>query len=566
MLTRKRSITVVICALLITSLAACGGGAQTANTEPVQNQTQAATQAATEATTEAATQNTSANTTEAVAADPSDKPGNDETPSTYLAAEKYSFNAVARKRGINGDFEEMILLKNLEEKTNIHINWEAVPESNYDEKKNLILASGDLPDFFFGPYALSNGDLITYGSQGVFIALEDLIEQYASNVVKVYTENPDFKSLLYAPDGHIYSTGKVISDKSRFCPGNMFMYKPWLDELGLPVPDTIDDLYNTLKAFKALGSNIIPMTCLFFDGTYGLCNLFGSFGRIDTGDHIVVENDRVVFSAIEPEFKTSIEYFRQFFIEGLIDEESFTQDQKQWKSKGATEEVTLGCTISWNDFDVFADRAGDYITVPPLEGPDGYRICLKVSSPGVNQTGFTITSVCSDPILALKWVDEFYDPITTFEGFYGPIGVNLYQKDDGSLDYLPTPEGLTYDEFRFMHTPCDVPATIFDYQWGDILPLAANAQKKVAEVEALYLPYATQGNLPPLLYSLEDTERIQILAPDINNFVKEKEATWLLEGGIEDEWEAYVERLHQMNVDELIGIYQRNYDQYLSNN
>ena len=46
------------------------------------------------------------------------------------------------------DWNEMSMWKELERRTGIHIDFEMIPSTSLAEKRNLILASNDLPDAF----------------------------------------------------------------------------------------------------------------------------------------------------------------------------------------------------------------------------------------------------------------------------------------------------------------------------------------------------------------------------------------------------------------------------------
>ena len=68
-----------------------------------------------------------------------------------------------------------------------------------------------------------------------------------------------------------------------------------------------------------------------------------------------------------------------------------------------------------------------------------------------------------------------------------------------------------------------------------------------------------------MIYSQEDSKRIQVLSTDIQNYAREKEANWMLNGGIENEWEDFKARLKQMGVDELVQIRQKYFDIFKQN-
>ena len=127
-----------------------------------------------------------------------------------LTEEKAEFRLLIRVRPLHGNPDEMELFKRLEELTNVHIVWDQIPQAEYDEQKNLLLGAGqDLPEGFFGKFSLSGSDLVTYGSQGYFLPLNDLIEQHAPNLKALFEAHPEIKALVTAPDGNIYSTPYV---------------------------------------------------------------------------------------------------------------------------------------------------------------------------------------------------------------------------------------------------------------------------------------------------------------------------------------------------------------------
>jgi putative aldouronate transport system substrate-binding protein len=487
-----------------------------------------------------------------------------------IVKEKATYRMVAKPRAFNGDFEEMILLNRIEEMINVHIEWDCIPATQYDEKKNLMLASDDLPDAFFGPFTLSTEDIVTYGPEGVFIPIEDLLKEYAPRVMKIMEEHPMMRKVCTAPDGHIYSVPRAKQLGYNDAPDQMFMYKPWLDKLGLQVPDTLDEFYKVLTAFKTQDPNgngqadEIPFTFRYNVQHQGHYSLFGSFGRADNTEHLVIENDKVVFTANQPEYKEAISYFHTYFKEGLFDKEAFTQDIKQYSAKGTTPDVIVGSFISWNDFDLAgAERANDYIIVPPMAGPSGKRTWNNTNSNGEQGIGFTITKVCKNPEIAIRWVDEFYDRKMSIEVQYGPIGYTLKENSNGTLDFLPTPEGMTFDEFNYKHSPVDAPSAVFVEVFEKTLAPSESQRKKIEYVNKYYRQYMTTINYPQgVMFTPEETKTIKTLKTDIMNYVNDCQAKWLMDGGIEQEWDTYVNKLKELKLDELLSVYQAAYDRF----
>ncbi len=57
------------------------------------------------------------------------------------------------------DFLESGFMKELEEKHGIKIEWQVYYDNDWQEQKSLLLASGDLPDAFFGSICLKDTDI-----------------------------------------------------------------------------------------------------------------------------------------------------------------------------------------------------------------------------------------------------------------------------------------------------------------------------------------------------------------------------------------------------------------------
>ena len=210
------------------------------------------------------------------------------------------FNLIIRVRPLHGDPDEMVFFKNLEELTGVHINWQKIQQAEYDEKKNLLLAANkDLPDGFFGKFSLSSSDLVVYGSQGILIPLNDLIDQYAPNIKALLERRPDIKSMITAPDGNIYSTPYVQEGEDGTIASNIMINMTWLERLGLDYIDLMlihQSGSNDTEVYKALCQGVR-------DGklrSIGISNYYtpDEYERVTSGGEIkpaVVQNENHPF-------------------------------------------------------------------------------------------------------------------------------------------------------------------------------------------------------------------------------------------------------------------------------
>ena len=103
------------------------------------------------------------------------------------------------------DFETNEMTKWMEEQTNIHWEWDAVNSSEDAKAKfTLLLNSGsELPDMMMG-MQISNDEKHLYGSQGLFIPLNDLVDEHGFYINDVLKAAPNFLKESAGPDGNVY--------------------------------------------------------------------------------------------------------------------------------------------------------------------------------------------------------------------------------------------------------------------------------------------------------------------------------------------------------------------------
>ncbi|RAV11257.1 extracellular solute-binding protein [Paenibacillus contaminans] len=496
----------------------------------------------------------------------SEAPANVNATDFPIVKEKLNLNIAAFKPPSGKDLNDYKIFKDIEEKTNIHINWDLTPGSSWNEKKNLLFAGGELPDAFYAHGILSEDtDIVKYGSQGILIPLEELIDKYAPNVKKLLQDNPTYKKQLTAPDGHIYSLPTIDEGYSR-TKSTMFINKKWLDELKLPMPTTTDELYQTLKAFKDndLGGNSkkdqIPLSFLQ-NWNSDVNSFFGAFGRIDRdvhkvgNNHLSVENDKVVYTAVLPEYKEAIQYFNKLFAEGLADQESFTQDTKVLNAKES--KGLVGVTFNWNP----ANQ--DYVSLPPLKGPNGKEPVWAEYANGILlRASFAITSKNKHPEATMRWIDYMYDPKISMQFSRGVIGGDsLKERTDGKFDAIPLPQGGNEEEFK------QVPPTAYSV-WAltkpvyDMMVTEPGKVRSKIDIDNVYGKYLVDNAFPKTYFTAEESDQISRYLTDIDSYVSKMYAKWMMSGGIDKEWDEYVKKLNDMGLEKMMKIYQQAYDRY----
>ncbi len=481
---------------------------------------------------------------------------------------KTNFELAAKTRH-NKNFAELQFFQELEADTNVHIDWNMSSEDGWKEKKGLLF-SGKLPDAFFGQAILSDVDVIKYASQGLLIPLEGYIEEYCPNL-QALLDRGTYRKELTAPDGHIYALPNS-TELSPMTHDKLFINKTWLDQLGLPVPETIEEFTATLKAFKDNDMNgngradEIPFSFLYNRKENGLFSMFGSFGQLDKLDHFIVdENGDVVYTAITEPYKEAIQYFHDLYMGGLIDKECFTHDFQVYLAKVKSQDLIVGAWLGWSLASAAGINAEHYVALAPLKGADGKQIWNSYPSPINSKGSFAITSACKHPEVLMRWADLQYDPMTAIQVDQGLIGRTLVVAEDGSIDYLPVPAGKSFTEMIHDYSPGVNGISAVTTDVTDRLNLNANLRERAA-LDEVFAPYnvPVEQVFPSMYLTVEETERISVLETDIKAYVDQCYAKWIVNGGIEKEWDAYLDKLNKMGLQEYIDIYTNAYERYLT--
>lgn len=180
---------------------------------------------------------------------------------------------------INGDpqaEDEAVLAevnKLLEERYNLHLNLEAIPGGEYDDKMRLKITSEEVWDLCFT--ANWSNNFYTNADMGAFLALNDLLEgEVGKELMAVYPEG------LYnvaTVNGNIYALPnyQMIYNQS-----GLFIQKDLMDKYGLNIENgsTINDVNDPeIKAFmEAVRDGEDDMFVIAETGTYTSAVAYGT--------------------------------------------------------------------------------------------------------------------------------------------------------------------------------------------------------------------------------------------------------------------------------------------------
>ncbi|MCL2058089.1 MAG: hypothetical protein FWH01_03380 [Oscillospiraceae bacterium] len=577
----KKTVLATLCFIMaISMLAACGGGgggdattagaaATTAAGAAATTTAAAATEAATTAAATTAAATAAAAATTAGAATGGEPDDNFNAEGLPIVNTPVTIDVLAVRYLSHGDaFKTNSWYTQLEQDTNVIIDWQIAYDSDWAEKKSIMFASGDIPSVIFGANGFSDTDILT--NLDYFIPLNDLIEDYMPRLKSVFEQEPDMKKIITNLDGKIYSLSKRLPYRP-IVSYQPFINKVWLDNLGLEVPDTTEDLFDALMAFKEQDANgngdandEIPFTGSAGNSFFGNFNLYSLFGANANGEGLTIIDDTAIFVPMTDEFMEAIKYARRMYAEGLMDNEYFTQDGSMANAKRQNPDLCIvGFEYAWTPDATLAGHADEFITIPPPARPDGQRFSTSIRESNIGRRELEISIYCKYPEVVARWADEFYTYDAAVQNYWGPFGVGMEKLADGTYRMLPPDEGESID-YRSWATsnrdfgPKWMPA---DYDNFDLIKTNGDGLKW--EINKIGEPYS-YPTFPPVIYSVEQADQIQSYRTDIRTYVGTTTAKWITEGGIESEWDGYISQLRAMGVDDWMAIHQDAYDNYMN--
>jgi len=190
------------------------------------------------------------------------------------------------------------------------------------DKAKMLIASNDIPDGMSVGYNM----FLQMVKSDMLADLTQAFEDYASPALKEVLQTDGGKALgLVTVDGKLYGIPSMgtLHDQDPL----LWVRKDWLDKLGLPEPETLEDLMTIARAFKnddpdgdgAADTIGLPGVAGFvnessspfaFDGIFDAHKAYMKLWLKDGAGY--------TYGSITPEAKNAIGFLRDMYAEGLI--------------------------------------------------------------------------------------------------------------------------------------------------------------------------------------------------------------------------------------------------------
>ncbi|TVQ22630.1 MAG: extracellular solute-binding protein [Spirochaetaceae bacterium] len=453
----------------------------------------------------------------------------------------------------------------LEKLTGIRYEWQSIPEEDATTRVNIMLASGDLPDVIMGVLTMSQ--LASNYESGMFIPLDDLLDEWAPNLKRILEkENSNYRTAVTAPDGRIYGTPSREMAPWLTVGNHLFINRSWREQTGLAMPRTTDEFYDLLRAFKSGDMNgngdptdEIPLSLL---GSTNFIGVLGAYGAASNNNWIRVDSGEVIYAPTLLGFRKALEDYHVLWNEGLLDQETFSQNRHQLNAKGKADPHIVGAYFDFLIHNVVGEeRWNDFELVLPLEGPDGHREHMRgVPTP---QPGAVISRTNKYPEATMRWVDHLHsDYKHRFMAFFGMPEDGTIAFEDGRMRLLTenTPEGSSFGEFWLSAGWGSFPPVIITLEDNLNHRLVTGQTRDKLDFIEAYSPYLVEEVMPVTIMAPDVTREISEIQTDLDTLVSSFVARSVMEGLTDREWNLFQDRLQRANLQRFVELHQKVYD------
>lgn len=425
-----------------------------------------------------------------------------------------------------------------------------IPVASAEQKMQVLLASKQTPDI---TAAGTLEETNKYADQGAWEPINPHLDELP-NFRRIFKEDKDrewvFKSLA-ATDGNLYVFPLV--DSNRLVNHGMLYRKDVFDKHNIPMWNSPETFYETLKKLKELYPDSYPLTSK--TGVNLITNYAVAWGGITSYNVYFDEQEKTwKYSDTDPKTKEILDYFNKLYTEGLLDPEFLTNTQPAWTQKMTTGQSFI--TYDWiGRLDMFVNQStleGYDLRYANPVGPKQTILTLEQTSKGGN-----VVSKSDKSLLAMKLMDFWYSDAGAELMTCGIKGETFEIGEDGMAKYIEFEEGKKIDIMDLREKYC---------MW-------MSGSYKKADKRSCYFQYTEReqeaqewpekcGGLEPedpfVTFVGNDTSRVAELKTQLSKKFEEVMFKYIIgEEKGDAAWNNWLKEAKKLGADELVEIYNK---------
>ena len=489
----------------------------------------------------------------------------------YPLDQEYTFTMTATMRNNvlqvlgDDDFSVTSAYRGLAEATGCAIDFNMLGEATAEEKTNIMLASGDMTDFYTGLGSYGN-NLTGAIQDGILFDFVPLLEECAPDYKARLDSDEELAASATNPDGTIC---RFVSQAANIVDKGILIRQDWLDQLGMDVPTNREDLEEVLKKFQSEMGATMPILMNFGLET-GLSASFNvAYAGMRSMDFQLTEPDgkEVVACFASDNFVEYLVYLNHLYNEGLVIDDFMSTGREfgNWESS-----YYSGKCGVWSDGFRELDPANRSNADDPNYSVTAFALTdydchvSERSSASMNGMLF-LTTACQEPELAMKMINYCYTEEGRRNGLYGMEGEG-YTLTDGKVTLTEgltnNPNGWSINNALLWYGAAQWMPTCTDMEYYEL----TCPKESIDGIKYWTEAYGDKAMKLPTAVTLtsEANSEFNQLASDVLTMFSEG-AVRVVTGDLDEAgYRSMIEDANAMGLARMTELYQEAYDAYLA--
>lgn len=441
------------------------------------------------------------------------------------------------------------------------------------EQFNLMIAAQDYSDIlgnFNSLYADGDDNGI---EEEIILALEDYTDLFP-NYQKYRTSSKFLQTATTTAEGHISGFYELMSDFIGPFFG-MMGRGDWIEELGMGIPETYDELHDVLTAMKDKYGCTTPIYLdsaavgndNFLAAGYGIACMLATNAK----ESYWMVQDGVVKDGITGEgYKEYLTMLHQWYEEDLISKD-FANAAGAMSPDGMGEITSGNCGVFFNGapmMSMYSAISGDpnlrIIGLPDPVKEKGEKTHVDTTEYDFGTERMSISTNCEYPEIAIQYCDFWFTDDGIRLANYGADGVSC-EVVDGKPQFtdavLNNPDLAPGDAISFYTGRNSTPS------WSSNSKLLATFNEDEAGAFKTWADSRDNRDVYPFVAQLtmDETYEISKLAADYESYALECRDKFITgDMDIEAEYAKYEENVRTMGLTRALEIKQDAYDRYMA--
>ncbi|MEF2967341.1 sugar ABC transporter substrate-binding protein [Paenibacillus sp. M1] len=439
----------------------------------------------------------------------------------------------------------------IQEKSNVSFDLSITARTEYENQKALLVNSGDAPYIIPKTYIES-----PFVAGGQIVAISDWV-QYMPNYQKALKNwglEEDLKAKLQA-DGKYY----VLPGLWEVAGGgySFVIRKDVFEAAGVDVEAeegnwTYEDFYQALKKVKEYtGKDYVFSDRYFADATlniaaaqYGVTSGWG----LANGLKFDFDKKEFYFADTTDDYKAMLTYFNKLVKEGLMDPESFTQEDETALAKFYKGDSYVIISNYQMMMDIKTKMQVPEAELYMIVQPGGPKGMLQVETSRL-ENGIMISKNALDDlgeegfIKMLRFVDWlWYSPEGQTLSLWGVEGETYTKDADGNIVLNPdiTFNGLNEGAPKKLNEDYGFGGGVFAYGGSQELKLSKMTEGEKDFNDRIFATREPRKIDPPIMGTPDQSEEMNLISTPLMDYVKTMTLKFITGQESLDNWDTYV--------------------------